>query len=64
MVDKCIVLVDFIFLHENQEVEGSVALFFNKNDVIPMADVEILSEVNKQYGYDAIRVLHRQRARA
>ena len=64
MYDRCIVLVEFVFLHEQQEVEGSVALFFGKNDVISMTDEEILNEVNKQYGYNAIRVLHRQRAKA
>ncbi len=64
MDDKCIVLVDFVFLHSNQEIEGSAALFFNKNDVILMTDEEILKEIKKQYGYDAIRVLHRQRAKA
>ena len=64
MNNKCIVLVEFIFLHEHQEIEGSAALFFSKNDVIPMTDEEILNEVKGQYGYNAIRVLHRQRARA
>ena len=64
MRDKCIVLVDFIFLHSNQEIEGSAALFFNKNDVIPMTDEDILSEVKKQYGYDAIQVIYKQRANA
>jgi len=45
MSGKCIVLVDFIFLYSNQEIEGSAALFFNKNDVIPMTDAEILNEI-------------------
>ena len=64
MSDRYIVLVDFVFLYGKQEVEGSVALFFGKNDVIPMSDEEILSEVKAQYGYDAIQIIHRQRAKA
>lgn len=32
--------------------------------VIPMLDEEILNKVNKQYGYNAIKVLHRQRKKA
>jgi len=63
MSDKCIVLVEFLFLYEHQEIEGSVALFFNKNDVIPMTDDDILKEIKTQYGYNAIRILHRQRAK-
>ena len=64
MRDKRIVSVDFIFLHEHLEIEGSAALFFNKSGVIIMSDEEILDEVKVQYGYNAIRVLHRKRARA
>ena len=64
MNDRCIVLVDFVFLYNGQEVEGSVALFFSKDDVIPMSDEEILNEVKGQYGYDAIQIIHRQRAKA
>ena len=59
MSDKCIILVDFIFLHEYLEIEGSAALFLKKDDVIPMSDEEILNEVKVQYGYDTIRVLHK-----
>ena len=59
MSEKCIILVDFIFLHEYLEIEGSAALFLKKDDVIPMSDEEILNEVKVQYGYDAIRVLHK-----
>ena len=62
--DKCIILVEFVFLHDRQKIEGSAALFFNKNDVIPMADEDILSEVKVQYGYNAIQILPRQRAKA
>lgn len=64
MHDKCIVLVEFIFLHGEQEVEGSAALFFSKDDVIPMTDEDILKEIQGQYGYYAIQILHRQRAKA
>jgi len=64
MHDKCIVLVEFVFLHEHQEVEGSAALFFNENDIIPMSDEELLNEVKMQYGYHAIQIIHRQRAKA
>ena len=64
MCDKCIVLVDFLFLCDNQEIEGSAALFFGRNDVIPMSDEEILEEVKVQYGYDAVEILHKQPAKA
>lgn len=64
MNKKCIVLVEFVFLHMDQEIEGSAALFFDENDAIPMTDEEILREIKLQYGYHAIRVLHRQREKA
>lgn len=64
MNDKCIVLVEFIFLHSNEEIEGSAALFFGKNDVIPMIDDDILKEIKVQYGYDVIRLLHKQSVKA
>jgi len=48
----------------DQEIEGSAALFFDENDAIPMTDEEILREIKLQYGYHAIRVLHRQREKA
>ena len=61
MKSKCIVLVEFLFHHSNQEVEGSAALFFNKGDTIPMTDQEILKEIQLQYGYEAFEIIHRQK---
>ena len=61
MRDKCIVLVDFLFRHSNHEVEGAAALFFNKNDTIPMTDKDILKEIKLQYGYDAIEIICKQK---
>lgn len=60
MYDKCIVLVEFLFLHSNQIVKGSAALFFNKGDTIPMTDAEILKEIKLQYGYDVIEIILKQ----
>lgn len=64
MYEKSIVLVEFIFKVEHHEIEGKAALFFSKNEYIPMTDYEILGEINKQYGYDAVQILHRQKAKA
>ena len=64
MREKCIILVDFLFLHMYQEIKGSAALFFGEYDAIPMADEEILNEIKEQYGYNAIQILHKQRANA
>ncbi|WP_431030148.1 hypothetical protein [Lysinibacillus sp. LZ02] len=64
MHDKCIVLVEFIFRVDQYEVEGNAALFFSKNDVIPLTDEAILKEIKAQYGYDAIEILHRQKETA
>ena len=64
MREKCIILVDFLFLHMYQEIKGSAALFFGEYDAIPMTDEEILNEIKAQYGYDAIQILHKQRANA
>lgn len=64
MCDKSIVLVEFIFRVDGYEVEGNAALFFNKGDYIPMTDNEILEEIKRQYGYEAIRVLHKQKEKA
>ncbi|MFF5993483.1 hypothetical protein AAGS61_01860 [Lysinibacillus sp. KU-BSD001] len=64
MLDKCIVLVEFVFCVDQYEVEGNATLFFGKNDVIPMTDEDILKEIKAQYGYNAIRILHRQREKA
>lgn len=61
MRGKCIVLVEFLFRHSNQEVEGSAALLFNKGDTIPMTDQEILKEIKLQYGYDAIEIILKQK---
>lgn len=60
MIDKNIVLVEFLFRHSNQEVEGEVALIFNKNDIIPMTDQEVSKEIKRQYGYDVIKIIHKQ----
>lgn len=62
VMNKSIVLVEFIFLHMYQEIKGSAALFFGEYDVIPMTDEEILHEIKVQYGYNAIQILHKQRA--
>ena len=62
--DKCIILVEFLFFQMYQEIKGSAALFFGEYDVIPMTDEEILNEIKAQYGYDAIQILHKQRANA
>ena len=61
MRGKCIVLVDFLFRHNNHKVEGSAALFFNKGDTIPMTDQELLKEIQLQYGYEAFEIIHRQK---
>lgn len=60
MNDKYIVLVEFLFRYSDHEVEGAAALFFNKNDIIPMTDHEIVKEIKRQYGYDAIKIIHKQ----
>lgn len=59
MYEKSIILVNFIF-----KVEGNAALFFSEDDYTPMANHEILQEIKKQYRYEAIQVLHRQKERA
>lgn len=64
MCDKSIVLVEFIFRVDGYEVEGNAALFFNEDDYIPMTDNEILEEIKRQYGYDAVQVLHQQKEKA
>lgn len=64
MCDKSIIMVDFIFKVDGYNVEGKVALIFNKNDYLPMTDEEILEEIKKQYGYDAVQILHRQKEKA
>lgn len=64
MYEKSIVLVEFIFKVDGYDVEGKVALFFNKDVYIPMTDTEILEEIKRQYGYDAVQVLHRQKKKA
>lgn len=64
MYEKSIVLVEFIFKVENHEIEGKAALFFRKDVYIPMTDAEILEEIKRQYGYDAVQVLHRQKKKA
>lgn len=64
MHDKSIVTVDFIFKVEGYGVEGKVALIFNKNDYIPRTDEEILAEIKRQYGYDAVQILHMQKEKA
>lgn len=61
MNDKYIVLVEFLFRHSNQEVEGAAALFFNKYDTIPITDQEIVKEIELQYGYDVIKIIHKQK---
>ncbi|KGR89162.1 hypothetical protein [Lysinibacillus odysseyi] len=64
MYEKSIVLVNFIFRVDGYDVEGNAALFFTKGDYIPMTDEEILGEIKKQYGYDAVQILHRQKEKA
>ena len=64
MHDKSIMLVDFIFEEQGYEVEGKVALIFEKYHHLPMTDNEILEEIKRQYGYDAVQVLHNQKAQA
>ena len=54
MHDKSIMLVDFIFEEQGYEVEGKVALFFERDHHLPMTDEEILEEIKRQYGYDAV----------
>lgn len=61
MSDKYIVLVIFLYLHNNYEIEGVVALFFDKDDTIPMADQEIIKEIKLQYGYDTVKIIHKQK---
>lgn len=61
MYDKSIMVVDFIFKVDGYEVEGKAALIFNKDDYLPMTDEEIIEEIKKQYGYDAVQILHRQK---
>ena len=58
MYDKSIMLVDFMFIAEGYEVEGKVALFFERDCYLPMTDDEILEEIKRQYGYDAVQILH------
>ena len=64
MYDKSIMLVDFMFIAEGYEVEGKVALFFERDCYLPMMDNEILEEIKRQYGYDAVQILHNQKAQA
>lgn len=64
MYDKSIMLVDFMFIAEGYEVEGKVALFFERDHYLPMMDNEILEEIKRQYGYDAVQILHNQKAQA
>lgn len=64
MYEKSIVLVNFIFKVDGHEIEGNAALFFSKNEYIPVTDHEILKEIKRQYGYDAVQVLHRQKKKA
>ena len=64
MYDKSIMLVDFMFIAKGYEVEGKVALFFERDHYLPMMDNEILEEIKRQYGYDAVQILHNQKAQA
>ena len=64
MYDKSIMLVDFMFIAEGYEVEGKVALFFERDHYLPMMDNEILEEIKRQYGYDAVQILRNQKAQA
>ena len=57
-------LVDFMFIAEGYEVEGKVALIFERDHYLPMTDDEILEEIKRQYGYDAVQILHNQKAQA
>lgn len=61
MHDKCIVLVDFLYRHSNHEVQGAAALFFDKNDTIPMTDQDIIKEIKLQYGYEAFKIIRKQK---
>ena len=54
-------LVEFVFRKNGHEVEGMAALYFNKNDTITMTDEELLKEIKTQYGYEAIKVIHKQK---
>lgn len=64
MRDKSIMVVDFVFEIEGYGVTGKAALIFGKNNYIPMTDEEILAEIKKQYGYDAVQILHMQKEKA
>ena len=64
MYDKSIMLVDFVYEEQGYEVEGKVALFFERDHYLPMLDNEILEEIKRQYGYDAVQILHNQKAQA
>ncbi len=61
MRNKCILPIEFIFQVDSLEVVGNVALIYDKHVSLPMTDEDILEEVKVQYGYDAIKVLHKQR---
>ena len=64
MYDKSIMLVDFVYEEQGYEVEGKVALFFERDCYLPMMDNEILEEIKRQYGYDAVQILHGQKKNA
>lgn len=64
MCAKSIISVDFIFKVDGYEAEGKAALFFRQDVYIPMTDDEILKEIKRQYGYEAIQLLHQQKEQA
>ena len=59
---KTIVIVEFHYKYQNLIVEGTSALFFDEGAIIPMTDAELLQEIKLQYGYDAIKILYKQKA--
>lgn len=64
MYGKRIMIVDFIFKVQGYGVEGKAVLIFEKGHLLPMTDEEILEEIKRQYGYDAVQVLHGQKEKA
>ncbi len=59
---KTIVIVEFHYKYQELIVEGTSALFFDEGATIPMTDPELLKEIKLQYGYNAIKILYKQKA--
>lgn len=58
---KTIVLVDFHYKRRNIIIEGSVALFIDPGENIPITDEELIDEIRRQYNYEATEILHKRR---